>query len=56
MLKANVITVDWTDAVIEGSALTHDGKLSKLPEKPAKPAVTPISAAKPATPTPTKAA
>jgi NAD(P) transhydrogenase subunit alpha len=35
MLKANVITVDWTDEVIEGTALTHDGKLSKPPEKPA---------------------
>jgi NAD(P) transhydrogenase subunit alpha len=32
MLKANVITVDWSDAVIEGTALTHDGKLSKPPE------------------------
>jgi len=53
MLKANVITVDWTDEVIEGTALTHDGKLSKAPEKPAaKPAVT----IKPSSPIPTKAA
>jgi NAD(P) transhydrogenase subunit alpha len=56
MLKSNVITVDWTDEVIEGTALTHDGKLSKPPEKPAKPAAKPITAAKPAAPTPTKAA
>jgi NAD(P) transhydrogenase subunit alpha len=56
MLKANVITVDWTDEVIEGTALTHDGKLSKPPEKPAKPTAKPIAAMKPAAPTPTKAA
>jgi NAD(P) transhydrogenase subunit alpha len=52
MLKANIVTVDWTDEVIEATALTHDGKLSKPPEKAAKP----IAAAKPAAPTPTKAA
>jgi NAD(P) transhydrogenase subunit alpha len=56
MLKANIITVDWTDEVIEGTALTHDGKLSKPPEKPVKPTVKPITAAKPAAPTPAKAA
>jgi NAD(P) transhydrogenase subunit alpha len=56
MLKANVITVDWTDEVIEGTALTHDGKLSRPPEKPVKPTAKPIAAMKPAAPTPTKAA
>jgi len=43
MLKENVITVDWADEVIEGTALTHDGKLSKSAAKPvvaAKPAAT----------------
>jgi NAD(P) transhydrogenase subunit alpha len=48
MLKANVITIDWTDEVIVGTALTHDGKLSKPPEKPARPAVTPPTVTKPA--------
>jgi NAD(P) transhydrogenase subunit alpha len=27
MLKDNVITIDWSDEVISGTALTHDGKL-----------------------------
>jgi len=48
MLKANVITIDWTDEVIVGTALTHGGKLSKPPEKPARPAVTPPTVTKPA--------
>jgi NAD(P) transhydrogenase subunit alpha len=26
MLKDNIITIDWTDEVIAGTALTHDGK------------------------------
>jgi NAD(P) transhydrogenase subunit alpha len=52
MLKANVITVDWTDEVIRGTALTHDGKLLKAPEKPVKPA----AAAKSSTAAPAKAA
>jgi len=51
-LKDNVITVDWTDEVIAGTALTHDGKLIKPPEKPAKP----VAAAKPAATAPAKAA
>lgn len=56
MLKANIITVDWTDEVIEGTALTHDGKLSKRPEKPLKPAVKPTAANQSPAPSPTKAA
>jgi NAD(P) transhydrogenase subunit alpha len=56
MLKANIITVDWTDEVIEGTALTHDGKLSKPPEKHAKSAAKSTAADKPSAPTPTKAA
>jgi NAD(P) transhydrogenase subunit alpha len=56
MLKENVITIDWTDDVIAGTALTHDGKLSKVPEKaPDKPAK-PAAAAKPSTTAPVKAA
>lgn len=43
MLKANVITIDWTDEVIAGTALTHDGKLSKAPEKPTKPVAVPAA-------------
>lgn len=47
MLKDNIITVDWTDEVIAGCALTHEGKLYEAPEKPeVKPATTPISPAK----------
>jgi NAD(P) transhydrogenase subunit alpha len=56
MLKANIIAVDWTDEVIERTALTHDGKLSKPPDKQAKPATKPIIATKPSVPAPTKAA
>jgi H+-translocating NAD(P) transhydrogenase subunit alpha len=45
MMKDNIIKIDWTDAVLAGTALTHDGKLcdgnpepgSTLPAKPAKP-------------------
>jgi NAD(P) transhydrogenase subunit alpha len=45
MMKDNIIVIDWTDAVLAGTALTHDGKLcsgnpepaSKPPLKPAKP-------------------
>ncbi len=51
MLKENIITVDWTDEVILGTALTHDGTLSKTPEKPEKSAVKPPAAAKPSAPT-----
>jgi NAD(P) transhydrogenase subunit alpha len=51
-LKDNIITMDWTDEVIAGTALTHDGKLIKPPEKPAKP----VATAKPAAPVPAKAA
>jgi NAD(P) transhydrogenase subunit alpha len=56
MLKDNIITVDWTDEVILGTALTHDGKLSTTSEKPDKPATKPHAAAKPLAPIPTKAA
>ncbi len=51
MLKENVITVDWTDEVILGTALTHDGTLSKTPEKPEKSAVKLHATAKPSVPT-----
>jgi NAD(P) transhydrogenase subunit alpha len=27
MLKDNVITIDWSDEVIAGTAVTHDGKM-----------------------------
>ncbi len=56
MLKANIIAVDWTDEVINGTALTHDGKLSKAPDKPAKPAAKQAAVTKAAVPAPTKAA
>ncbi len=56
MLKENIITVDWTDQVILGTALTHDGKLSKPAEKPVKAAATPADASKPSTPASPKAA
>ena len=37
MLKDNIITIDWTDEVIAGTALTHAGKLcdGKAPTAPA---------------------
>jgi len=45
MMKDNIVKIDWTDAVLAGTALTHDGKLcdgnsepgSKPQPKPAKP-------------------
>jgi NAD(P) transhydrogenase subunit alpha len=43
MLKNNIITIDWTDEVIAGTALTHDGKMCKAPTKPV---VTPIAGPK----------
>jgi NAD(P) transhydrogenase subunit alpha len=51
MLKENIIEVDWTDEVILGTALTHDGTLSKTPEKPEKAAVKLHATAKPSVPT-----
>ena len=36
ILKDNVLKIDWTDEVIQGTALTHAGKLIKSPEKPEK--------------------
>ncbi len=50
MLKDNIITIDWTDEVIAGTALTHDGKLCDAPAPPA------ANAAPPAAPAPAKAA
>lgn len=35
MLKDNVITIDWTDEVIAGTAVTHDGKKMQAPAKAA---------------------
>jgi NAD(P) transhydrogenase subunit alpha len=37
MLKDNIITIDWTDEVIAGTALTHDGKMCEAPDKAAPP-------------------
>jgi NAD(P) transhydrogenase subunit alpha len=58
MLKDNIIKIDWTDEVLAKTALTHDGKMSVVPEKaPEKPAVKSGPASKhPATEPPTKAA
>src|ERR1700678_4416970 len=37
MLKDNIVTIDWDDEVLAGTALTHDGKLVGAPAKsPAK--------------------
>jgi NAD(P) transhydrogenase subunit alpha len=45
MMKDNVITIDWTDAVLAQTALTHDGKLCDA-AKPVEPAAeTPRQAA-----------
>jgi NAD(P) transhydrogenase subunit alpha len=35
MLKDNVITIDWTDEVIAGTAVTHDGKRMNQPAQAA---------------------
>jgi NAD(P) transhydrogenase subunit alpha len=35
MLKDNIISIDWTDEVIAGTALTHDGKPMHAPAKAA---------------------
>jgi NAD(P) transhydrogenase subunit alpha len=56
MLNENVITIDWTDAVIAGTALTHDGKLTTTPEKPVKPAAKQGTTAQTSAPNATKAA
>jgi len=37
MLKDNVITIDWSDDVLAGTMLTHDGKLHSAAAKPASP-------------------
>jgi len=34
MLKDNIIKIDWTDEVLAKTALTHDGKMSVVAEKP----------------------
>ena len=33
MLKDNIIKIDWKDEVLAKTALTHDGKMCKAPEK-----------------------
>ena len=54
MLKDNIIKIDWADEVLAETALTHDGKMCKAPEKqPAKPA---SESKHRATKSPTKAA
>ena len=50
MLKDNIVKIDWTDEVLAKTALTHDGKMSVVAEKPV--AEKPAPANKP----PTKAA
>lgn len=35
MMKDNIITIDWGDEVLAGTALTHAGALMKAPVKPA---------------------
>ncbi|HEY0199513.1 MAG TPA: NAD(P) transhydrogenase subunit alpha [Rhodanobacter sp.] len=59
MMKDNIITIDWTDEVLAGTALTHAGVLKKAPVAP----VTDTSDTRPAgankhaaTPSTTKAA
>src|SRR3984885_8682041 len=37
MLKDNIITIDWNDEVLAGTALTHAGKLCGAEVKPAAP-------------------
>jgi len=44
MLKDNIIKIDWTDEVLSGTLLTHDGKLSKEPEKHTAKTAVPITA------------
>jgi NAD(P) transhydrogenase subunit alpha len=44
MLKNNIVTIDWTDEVQAGTALTHDGKLCDA-KAPAAPATPPAKAA-----------
>ena len=34
MMKDNIITIDWTDEVLAGTALTHAGALKKAPTAP----------------------
>ena len=34
MMKDNIITIDWTDEVLAGTALTHAGALKKAPNAP----------------------
>ena len=37
MLKDNIVTIDWDDEILAGTALTHDGKLMGAPaQTPAK--------------------
>ena len=38
MLKENIVTIDWTDEVLAGAALTHDGKLCDQAKAAAPPA------------------
>jgi NAD(P) transhydrogenase subunit alpha len=42
MMKDNVITIDWDDEILAGTALTHAGK--RLPDKPAAVSPPPIIA------------
>jgi NAD(P) transhydrogenase subunit alpha len=40
-VKDNIVSLDWTDEVIAKTCLTHDGKLTAPPAKPAEPAPSP---------------
>ncbi|CAN5295239.1 Re/Si-specific NAD(P)(+) transhydrogenase subunit alpha [soil metagenome] len=45
MLKDNVVTLDWDDAILAGTVLTHDGERKDTPPGPPE---TPAKAARPA--------
>lgn len=46
MLKDNVVTLDWDDAILAGTVLTHDGARKDTAQPPAPPTV-PAKAARP---------
>jgi len=47
MLKDNVVTLDWDDAILAGTVLTHDGERKDTPPPPGPPTV-PARAGRPA--------
>jgi len=46
-IKDNIVTFDWTDAVLEQTCLTHDGKRTPDTPRPARPGTPPKAAAAP---------